>query len=418
VSAQQLELDTERRLQHLLSPHDLPELTPAEIASDPLAACMVRQAFLGAPATHTRRLAALEVELFLARTADDSTAHVLALLGSDAQLVPMQQPADASMFLHLQAAMPGRIRTDDSGRPEAGWWRHFVETDFENAIVLLADRRLLLRAGVAYLHADDLACILRKLYLDRLRRCMAQMHRQLCVDRTHPQFAHIAYISARVLARLTAPSDTRSAGPEDLCIDAVHDTMLRRAPLCVRALLLKLKTSDGLKNEERCVLRIFLQTCGVQLQVTLELFQRFSGLEEKAFVNKYGRDIHGSYKKQLHCYGCAKILKMGLCPFQHKHRALQVLAVAADNDAPADIEDCFKPPPRATTCPPSRACTAFYVKRHGPPPNDTPDFTYTNPRSYFLDAATGAQPKPVPTLFPCKERAARVELVRAGKLPR
>jgi len=267
--------------------------------------------------------------------------------------------------------------------------------------------------------------VLEHLCAASLKRFTAQMQ-HLLVNRSDEQFAHVTHISRQILAGL-APADAGPArakvdGPlaEALRLDTIVDTLLLHAPLCIRALLLKLKdahakgASAGLRDDERFVLRTFLQTVGVERHVTLELFMQRSGLDEKSFLGKYGRDIQGSYNKQTNCYGCAKIQDKGLCPFQDKTRALQVLKTASPNDThPVDIEECFRSAPAE----PSAACAAFYARRHGPRKR------VYNPRSYFLDAhakrarVEKAPPAARSRLPATAARAARIQRVAQGLLP-
>ena len=427
----QLELDCRLRTERLQTARALrqaagpscSDLTAQDISADQRAALMIHQAHLD-PAADPRRLVRLETDLFLFRTMhipDADRMHLFALFGK--RCVPMrnvltragawdedlQQPnaETTAAMLHLT---PGLSKKD--------WWRHFFATRFENATPLLATRKVLLRAGIAYFHVQDMTAVLEHLCAASLKRFTAQMQ-HLLVDRSDEQFAHITHISRQILAGL-APADAGPArakldGPlaEALRLDTIVDTLLLHAPLCIRALLLKLKTSAGLKDDERFVLRTFLQTVGAERHVTLELFSQRSGLDERAFLAKYGRDIQGSYNKQTNCYGCAKIQDRGLCPFQDKKRALQVLRVTSPNDThPVDIEECFRSAPA-----PSAACAAFYARRHGPRKR------VYNPRSYFLDAhakracVEKAPPAARSRLPATAARAARIQCVAQGLLP-
>jgi hypothetical protein len=256
---------------------------------------------------------------------------------------------------------------------------------------------------------------------------MSKMQQFLCANRNE-QFTLIDVISAQILSRLRGPDAGRhgldTTNAQDLCLDTIVDAVVQYAPLCISALLVKLKDSHhelykpkpgfskGLNNDERFVLRNFLQSSSVERNVTLELFRQRSGLDEKSFVAKYGRDIDGSYNNPKKCCGCEKIQEKRLCPFQDKPSDKRS-AVPGMRQA-VDIEDCYKPIPS-----PSSACIALYNKRHG---SRTKLY---NPRSYFLDARAQPlrvqQPEPAApaSLMPrTAERKARIQAVSKGELPR
>jgi len=306
-------------------------------------------------------------------------------------------------------------------------WRHLFAVEFETAAPLLATRKALLHKGVAYFHPDDVRPILERLCDVTLQRYMSKMQQFLCANRNE-QFTLIDVISAQILSRLRGRDAGRdgldTTNAQDLCLDTIVDAVVQYAPLCISALLVKLKDSHhelykpkpgfskGLNNDERFVLRNFLQSSSVERNVTLELFRQRSGLDEKSFVAKYGRDIDGSYNNPKKCCGCEKIQEKRLCPFQDKPSDKRS-AVPGMRQA-VDIEDCYKPIPS-----PSSACIALYNKRHG---SRTKLY---NPRRYFLDARAQPlrvqQPEPAgpASLMPrTAERKARIQAVSKGELPR
>ena len=416
TDAVQLELDCLRRTQQLLAAPGAPPATADEIRADQRAAFVIHQAYLADPTADATRLARLETALFLSRTASLEPPALFALFGKTC--VPMQHALQRAGAWDAQREQPDAETTEAMARlaPAKDYWRHCFATRFENAAPLLAARKVLLRAGVAYFHARDVRPLLQHLCAASLRRFTAQLQ-HLLVDAGDEQLAHVARVSAQILARLRGPgagSGLLSSGSDtaDLRLDALPDTLLLHAPLCIRALLLKLKTAAGLKNDERCVLLAFLQTCSVERHVALGLFMQCSGLDERAFLGKYGRSIDFTYSKQSKCYGCAKIQDKGLCPFQDKQRVAQVLKVRSTGDThPVDIEECF----RTTPATPSAACAAV-AERHG---HRKRAF---NPRAYFLEArakrACVEKAPPAASSFPSTAaRRARIQRVAQGLLP-
>lgn len=450
----QLELDCLLRTEQLLTAHDAlrkpanlpaPVLTTEQILADQLAAFIIHQAHVSDPAADSRNLVRLETDLFLLRTRQyPDKIQLFPLFGK--KCVPMQHALQRAGAWDDNLSQPSGEITDAmeavmrlspghyKNQKKEHWWQHFFATTFQNATPLLATRKVLLKSGIAYFHANDMQTLLRHLCATSLQRYMAQMQ-HLLVDHHNPQFAHIVRISDQILSRFSRARDAsfgclvvhNSLAPalqQDLRIDTIYDTMLRHAPLCVRELLFKLKR-DGLKNDERCVLRTFLQTCGVEHHVTTDLFMQLSTLDHKSFTLKYGKDIIGLYKKPLsNCYGCPKIQTMGLCPFQDKKRVRDLVKIKTPLSGKIlDIEECFKPKTSSMSCAaPSEACTAYYAMCHV---GHNTNVTVYNPRSYFLDSHAQRQAKrariePPPSgirLPSTAERKARIERVSRGQLP-
>jgi DNA primase large subunit len=438
ADAVQLELDCLRRTEQLLAAHDAmplpscrPKITAEQASADRVAAFMVHQALASDASVDARGIVRLETDLFLLRTRNEDQMGLFALFGK--KCVPMRHALQRAGAWDDDSCQPNAEIARDieammhvkPGGYNRHSWQHFFAATFETAAPLLATRKVLLRCGIAFFHADGMQAILRHLCAVSLQRYMSQVQHVL-FDPDNEQFAHIARISAQILARLRAKgarpvrAAVTSALVEDLRPYAIVDTLLLHAPLCIRALLAKLKlsrdrhVSHGLKNDERYVLSTFLQTVGAERHGILELFAKLSGLDDGSFHTKYGRDIEWRYDKQSNCFGCAKIQEKGLCPFQDKKRALQVLKTASPNDThPVDIEECFRSAPAE----PSAACAAFYARRHGPRKR------VFNPRSYFLDAHAAKRPRmekppPAASRMPATAaRRARIQRVAQGLLP-
>ena len=174
---------------------------------------------------------------------------------------------------------------------------------------------------------------------------------------------------------------------------------MHRAPLCMSTLLLNLRPShghgfkSGLENNECNVLMTSLQATGVDRQVSMTIFSDLSGLDERSFQSKYGKSIDYFYKKDYNSFGCPKIQETGLCPFQSKNRALELVKMAKIT---IDIEECF-----ASNAPPCVACSVYYNKCHG---SGWVQDAIHNPKTYFVHALGESVP----------EKRARAQDVEAG----
>jgi hypothetical protein len=269
------------------------------------------------------------------------------------------------------------------------WWAEFYTTRFENAIPLLSGRNLLLKSGIAYFHASDE--MLKHLCGIKIRESISNMQETL-IHKNNPQVKQVYWLSNIIVSRLRRASEARFGSsahaahvPDSLKHllqqEAIFDTVMKRAPLCMSSLLLKLQSSHGrgfkagLENDERNILMTFLQASGVERQVSMKLFGNLSGLDEKSFKNKYGKSIDYFYKKDYNSFGCAKIQETGLCPFQSKKRVLELVDAVKFT---VDIEECFVSNP-----PPCVSCSLYYKKCHGSGWNQD---AIQNPKTYFMHA--------------------------------
>jgi len=282
---------------------------------------------------------------------------------------------------------PGHYKNKKLGK----WWTEFYTTRFENAIPLLSGRNLLLKSGIAYFHASDE--MLKHLCGIKIRECISNMQETL-IRKNNPQAKQVYWLSNIIVSRLRRASEARFGSsahaahvPDSLKHllqqEAIFDTVMKRAPLCMSSLLLKLQSSHGrgfkagLENDERNILMTFLQASGVERQVSMKLFGNLSGLDEKSFKNKYGKSIDYFYKKDYNSFGCVKIQETGLCPFQNKKRVLELVDAVKFT---VDIEECFKSNP-----PPCVSCSVYYKKCHGSGWNQD---KINNPKTYFMHALT------------------------------
>jgi hypothetical protein len=303
-------------------------------------------------------------------------------------------------MMHLE---PGHYNDPEAGK----WWADFYTTGFENATPLLRDRNVLLKAGTAYFHASDE--MLKHLCGIKITHFIQSMQKTL-IRKNNEQRKQVDWLCDSIVARLRRAYAARSGSSAQearvpaelkhlLQLESIFNTVMQRAPLCTASLLLKLKASHGrgfkagLENNERNVLMTFLQASGVERQVSMTLFRDLSGLDEKSFQKKYGKSIDYFYNKAYKSFGCAKIQETGLCPFQSKNRALELVNTAK---VTVDIEECFESNP-----PPCVSCSLYYKQCQGSGWNQV---KIQNPKTYFVHALGESAP----------ERRARTQDVEVG----
>ncbi len=248
---------------------------------------------------------------------------------------------------------------------------------------------MLLKAGTAYFHASDE--MLKHLCGIKITHFIQSMQKTL-IRKNSEQRKQVDWLCDSIVARLRRAYAARSGSSAQearvpaelkhlLQLDSIFNTVMQRAPLCMASLLLKLKASHrqgfntGLNHEQRKVLIMFLNASGVERQVSMTLFGDLSGLDEKSFKKKYGKSIDYVYSKDYKSCGCAKIQDLGLCPFQSKTRALEIVEMAK---VTVDIEECYVSNP-----PPCVSCSLYYKKCQG---SRWKQDKIKNPKTYFANA--------------------------------
>ena len=389
----------------------------SEILRDRNAAFMIYYAVASDPDANSKNLVDLETRLLLSRARrEEDKRELISGLGmcvamedilkqdgkwNDTTSLPRREiREEIEAMMHFE---PGHYKHEKAGK----WWTEFYTTRFENAIPLLSGRNLLLKSGIAYFHMSDE--MLKHLCGIKITQFISSMEKTL-IRKNDQQRAQVDWLCDVILSRLRRAYEARfGSGAHQANVPgslkhhlqqgAIFDTIMQRAPLCMSSLLLKLKASHGrgfkagLENNERNVLMTFLQASGVERQVSMTLFSDLSGLDERSFLNKYGKSIDYFYKKDYNSFGCPKIQETGLCPFQSKNRALELVKMAKIT---IDIEECF-----ASNAPPCVACSVYYNKCHG---SGWVQDAIHNPKTYFVHALGESVP----------EKRARAQDVEAG----
>ena len=376
---------------HAAAPCDSMNLK-SEKLRDRNAAFMIYYAVAGDPASNLRYFVDLETRLLLSRAnTEEDTRELISGLG---MCVAITSEPTKEIRQEIEAMM--HLKPGHYEHPQAGkWWTEFYTTAFENAIPLLSGRKVLLKSGVAYFHGSQL---LKHFCGIKITEFIETTGNTLIQNRNE-QKGRVDWLCDAILSRLRRAYEARFGRSAQLANvpgslrhhlqqEAIFDTIMQRAPLCMASLLLKLRASHGrgfkagLENKERNVLMTFLQASGVERQVSMTLFSDLSGLDEKSFQNKYEKSIDYFYKKDYKSFGCPKIQQTGLCPFESKNRTLELVKAAGIT---VDIEECFKLNP-----PPCVSCSAYYKQCHG---SNWDQDAIHNPKTYFVHALGEAVPQ-------------------------
>ena len=371
----------------------------SEMLRDRNAAFMIYYAVASDPVSNLKHFVDLETRLLLSRAyTENDKRELFSRLGTcvamedtlkqDGKWDETTSEPSCEIRREIEAMMHFELGHYKNKKAEK-WWTEFYTTRFENVIPLLSGRDLLLKSGIAYFHTSDE--MLKHLCGIKIREFISSMQKTL-IQKKNQQITQVDWLCDVIVSRLRRVSEARFGSsahaahvPDSLKHllqqEAIFDTVMKRAPLCMASLLLKLQASHGrgfkagLENHERNVLMTFLKASGVERQVSMTLFGNLSGLDEKSFKNKYGKSIDYFYKKDYNSFGCAKIQETGLCPFQSKKRVLELVDAVKFT---VDIEECFVSNP-----PPCVSCSLYYKKCHGSGWNQD---AIQNPKTYFMHA--------------------------------
>ncbi|CAK0881429.1 unnamed protein product [Prorocentrum cordatum] len=250
---------------------------------------------------------------------------------------------------------------------------------------LLAERRVVLKRGVAHVPAHE-TCALASYLFDRsLRDSMqkgafmmqSEQHR-LQLESVRPLLDRLGRHADACVSRRPARAAT---GPDDVGLSLTNfNQMLRSFPPCMLHMVLHQRGGQRLKFQGLLQLRPFLRRAGLDLpsalrwwemelrrdmHVTKEVFEKDHRYQ---IEHAYGACGHGG---GAHPFGCARIQgfpapragQVHGCPFQRGHEGQYDLAALLGHWGlePQGVDVVVR---AARDGPPSRACAEFFRATH------------------------------------------------------
>lgn len=238
-----------------------------------------------------RRFARLESALFKLRFQNDDASERQAFVESlqmDWEVVSEEEKK--ALWPDLQNATPGLKRQD---MEEAGWFK----VDFETVPELVEGRRVLLRAGKAYVPVrEQMSMVLASFNarLDKGLELAARAFPRLDEDdRLTPILNHLSKNFATPDSTL---SDSDSALPGAPINASSIDFLSQHFPLCMRNLHMTLRKNSHLKHFGRLQYTLFLKGIGLTLEDCLIFWrQAFKLVTDDTFNKEYRYNVRHSY---------------------------------------------------------------------------------------------------------------------------
>lgn len=205
----------------------------------------------------------------------------------------------------------------------------FYKVPFTEALELVRQRRVFLKAGLAYVPEGDLATLVTSSFRTSLSRALATAYRYL------PELE-----SDERLVSLLQDFDKRYTGkdyssrkPDDTHItpDMIDSLANKSFPPCMRQLNDTLRSTHHLKYNGRLTYGLFLKAAGLSLEDALTFWRShfLHNMDVDKFDKKYAYGIRYNYGKEgkrtnFSPYGCIKIIMGSVapsdahgCPFRH-----------------------------------------------------------------------------------------------------
>ena len=254
----------------------------------------------------------------------------------------------------------------------------------------VAERRVVLKRGVAHVAGCDTCALASHLFDVRLRNSMQDAARAM-QSREHRPLLEIVMPLLERLRRhaeglLTPPPATsprlwnRSIVGDDvgLALDNFEE-MRMSFPPCMQHVILHQRTGQRLRFQGLLQLRPFLRKAGLDLPSALQWFEtelrRDGHVTEEVFEREHRYQVEHAYGARghgrgAHPFGCASIQRFPLpesgqvngCPFQRGHESPYNLATLLGHWGLAQ-EGVDAVVRAAREGPPSRACAVFSARR-------------------------------------------------------
>jgi DNA primase large subunit len=212
-------------------------------------------------------------------------------------------------------------------------WNHIYKVPFEQVIDLVAQRRVFLSDGEAFVHSRDLSSAVLTSFRSRLSRNLTENARAFH-DKSEEEIERLGPLLQNLTNAYLGPafaSGNASAGR--ITLDQLPAVMNNSAPLCMRSPYQILADHHHLKHDARMQFGLFLKGIGVTMEDSLafwrEAFMK-GGMTSEKFDKQYAYNIRHNYgaegkRTNYTPFSCVKIINatpMGDlaghgCPYKH-----------------------------------------------------------------------------------------------------
>lgn len=226
---------------------------------------------------------------------------------------------------------------DADGRPRVQFETTFYEMPFQTVHPsLIAGRKVVLRAGKAYVPHSALKLILASRFKEDLIAGLDVAFQGLPVALSNPQIGgFLRLLQDHGMQLLVAPKRAGGDEPgEKLSFENFEELLTRSFPPCMRRMVEKQREQKKhLKHLGRLQLRPFLKDCGFTMDESYKWWKqelcRDPEIDATVFEKNYVYDVEHTYGKKGHLqgqngFGCPKIIGAPLeaagqthgCPFK------------------------------------------------------------------------------------------------------
>ncbi|GAA5854515.1 hypothetical protein JCM5353_000035 [Sporobolomyces roseus] len=245
-------------------------------------------------------------------------------------------------------------------RPERMREESFFKVDWTKVTDLVGQRRVLLRAGKAYVPSSQEFSLVAAEFASRLSRGLELTAKALPrLDEDTRLVPVLSHLSMGFMAGITSDySFTATADGEAITAEMVPELARQSFPLCMRNMQETLKTAKHLKHEGRQQYNLFLKGIGLSVEEAVVFWRKsFSSISDDKFKKEYQYNIRHGYglegsRKNYSPKTCTAIITGPVpgpgqchgCPFRHQEAAnlTSLLNLTIPNLSNPDLKDILK----------------------------------------------------------------------------
>ncbi|KAH9504634.1 DNA primase large subunit [Bulinus truncatus] len=208
--------------------------------------------------------------------------------------------------------------------------KEYYKVPFIEALDLVRNRKVFLRAGYVYVPQEDLVSILLSVFRTQLSHAMAITSRALpAMEEDGRLLPMLCGLSKRYLGQ-DYSAKKQNAGV--VTADMIEVLSKKSFPLCMQNIHASLRQNHHLRHGSRLQYGLFLKGIGLSLEEALKFFKMefTKSMDIDTFDKKYSYNIRYNYGKEgkktdYTPYGCMKIIMNNQpavgdshgCPFRH-----------------------------------------------------------------------------------------------------
>jgi len=273
-------------------------------------------------------------------------------------------------------------------------WDYIYKVPFEHVVDLVAQRKVWLRRGDAYVVSRDIVHVVISNFRSRLSQQLTANARHF-YDKAEEEKERLGPLLQNLTNAYLGPNFAAAGTVTgNISLDKVPLAMHRSAPLCMKNLYDTLTAKHHLKHDGRMQFGLFLKGIGVTLEDSLALWREQmmrGGKTAEQFEKQYSYNIRHNYgmegkRTNYTPYSCVKIIgatpvadQAHGCPFKHwdsQHLTHALAAMRITGPAVAEIVD------KARGGHYQVACLKVYEALH---PGATVD-ALNHPNQYFMES--------------------------------